>query len=922
MSSIYPNLVVGQCVAHAEMGVGVFVGLGAEGYARVFFQRHGERQVPLTTLVQEQSWEEQVVANVRPATPDALLRLWLAVEAEQLPLLENGASLTAAKVDLLPHQIVLTYRIANASPRRFLVADSVGLGKTIETALILRELASRGELTRALMVVPAGLVENWRRELNDTFHLDFEVFGSEGDVTDRKSNAFAKHNRLIASIDTLKRPARVKRLLEAPLWDLIVFDEAHHLTAYRSGNRVTRTQNFRLGEELRNHSRDLLLLSATPHQGDHFRFWMLIRLLNPSLFESADDMVDNRHRLNAVAFRRTQADACDSHGNPLFARRQVHTQAFHLTEPERRFYEALMDYIREGYDLAETAGNKGRALGFVMTIFQKIAASSFAAVGATLRRRLLMLTIHEAIVCDDNLDVDGRDRALNEARQLIRAMFNLSADAIGRAETDRLLADARVQLLRKLGEDIPEDRTDGESAAAGEEETAAALVSVAIPAERCRIQELLAMLPTKDESKTQELLRGVGALWAVHPDEKIVIFTTYLGSVDTLRAAIETRFQGVGVEVLKGGDHGAKLAAERRFRRPNGPRVLICTAAGREGINLQFARVLFNHDLPWNPMDIEQRIGRIHRYGQVHTAQVYNIVSADTIEGKIFLLLEEKLREIGKALGKVDERGQITEDLREQVLGQLSERLSYVKLYQDAVRDPTLRRSRQELDVALENARTARQVVSELFQDLEGFRLDEYKQFDDGGKGMERLLRFVQEGVQAAGGSVTCKGPTLYEATIEGSQVRFTTDRDRAKEDDNLTLLGIEHPLVRLLMQKQRDFPAGQRCLVGRVVGERAVRGALSVWHVQIHGGKGQYHQRIVTIGINEEWERSRPVERLAETLRDLAPAREWLLEARQRTELVRTVIPEMVRRDLTHGGLLANGASISNRLLAWVELV
>ena len=177
MSSISPSLVVGQSVAHAEMGVGVFVGLGAEGYARVFFQRHGERQVPVTALVQEQSWEEQVVANVQPATPEALLRLWLALEAEQLPLMESGATLTAAKVDLLPHQIVLTYRIANASPRRFLVADSVGLGKTIETALILRELASRGELTRALMIVPAGLVDNWRRELNETFHLDFEVFG-------------------------------------------------------------------------------------------------------------------------------------------------------------------------------------------------------------------------------------------------------------------------------------------------------------------------------------------------------------------------------------------------------------------------------------------------------------------------------------------------------------------------------------------------------------------------------------------------------------------------------------------------------------------------------------------------------------------------------------------------------------------------
>ena len=159
------------------------------------------------------TWEEEIIANIRPSTPEDLKRLWLAIEAEELPLLENAATLTAAKVDLLPHQIVLTHKIANSSSRRFLIADSVGLGKTIETAFVLRELASRGELTRALMVVPAGLVNNWQRELNETFHLDFEVFGSEGDVTDRKTNAFAKHNRLIASIDTLKRPSRLHRLL-------------------------------------------------------------------------------------------------------------------------------------------------------------------------------------------------------------------------------------------------------------------------------------------------------------------------------------------------------------------------------------------------------------------------------------------------------------------------------------------------------------------------------------------------------------------------------------------------------------------------------------------------------------------------------------------------------------------------------------
>ncbi len=307
MSNGSPEPSVGDRVSHPELGIGVFIGPELGGYSRVFFQRYGERQVPLSSLTQTQTWDEEVIARVQPATHEDLNRLWLALEAEQLPLLENAATLTAAKVDVLPHQIVLTYRIASATPRRFLVADAVGLGKTIETALVLRELACRGELTRALMVVPAGLVNNWRRELNDTFHLDFEVFGSAGDVTDRRSNAFAKHNRLIASIDTLKRPNRVKRLQEAAPWDLIVFDEAHHLTAVQTGNKVTKTQNFRLAEALREHCRDMLLLSATPHQGDHFRFWMLIRLLNPALFLNTQDMIDNRFRLNSIGSR-SQSD--------------------------------------------------------------------------------------------------------------------------------------------------------------------------------------------------------------------------------------------------------------------------------------------------------------------------------------------------------------------------------------------------------------------------------------------------------------------------------------------------------------------------------------------------------------------------------------------------------------------------------------
>jgi hypothetical protein len=155
--------------------------------------------------------------------------------------------------------------------------------------------------------------------------------------------------------------------------------------------------------------------------------------------------------------------------------------------PETRFYEALLQYLRDGYNLAAARGGKGRALGFVMTIFQKIAASSFAAVGATLRRRLLSLTVHEAIVCDQNLDVDGRERALSDARRLIHEMYDIPADPLGKAEEERLLADSRVKLLRRLGERFESEAREGETQASAGEESAAMYVSLALPEEPQRI---------------------------------------------------------------------------------------------------------------------------------------------------------------------------------------------------------------------------------------------------------------------------------------------------------------------------------------------------------------------------------------------------------------------------------------------------
>ena len=185
----------------------------------------------------------------------------------------------------------------------------------------------------------------------------------------------------------------------------------------------------------------------------------------------------------------------------------------------------------------------------------------------------------------------------------IHSIYSLGTDAVSRAEVDKIIADGKMQILkrRKQG-DAPAETTpiqdESEFPADASEETAANMVAVALPEERRRIRELLQRCPGERETKASVLVDALSLMWRVNPEEKIVIFATYLGSVDNIKDAINQAFPGKGVEILKGGDHGAKTAAQRRFRRNDGSRVLICTAAGREGINLQFARILFNYDLP------------------------------------------------------------------------------------------------------------------------------------------------------------------------------------------------------------------------------------------------------------------------------------------------------------------------------------
>ena len=462
----------------------------------------------------------------------------------------------------------------------------------------------------------------------------------------------------------------------------------------------------------------------------------------------------------------------------------------------------------------------------------------------------------------------------------------------------------------------------------------AALKDLVEQARRVREQandsKLAALKKCLGEAQFLELKDGRG---------KLLLFTEHRDTLTYVREHLE-KWGYSTCEIHGGMNPHERKRAQELFR--TSAQVCVATEAAGEGINLQFARVLFNYDLPWNPMDLEQRIGRIHRYGQRHTAQVYNLVATDTIEGQIFLLLEEKLHGIAQTLGKVDEHGQVAEDLRAQVLGQLSSRLSYNRLYQEAILDPSPKRTRQELEVAMTNANLAREVVFELFQDLDKFNLGDYKRFDDEGRGMRRLVAFVQRAARLDGGEFRPRGKDVFELVLPAGAsphadmpgqdtLLFTTDRDKALQQEDLNLLGLEHPVVKQWLDRYTSLNPEERALIGNIEGNGdetglPVRdtqtGLITIWQVVVHGKGGQVQQRIVRLDISPTGERSPYLERLSKDLLKACPCRKGVSRERDTvSRLVNGTASELLHRELVYSGFLPEGASYSSKLLACLEV-
>ncbi len=586
------------------------------------------------------------------------------VEGERLSYghLFNPAFATEiSEIDPLPHQRIAVYQRMLPLPRmRFLLADDAGAGKTIMTGLYLRESLSRRTIRRVLVAAPAGLVGNWQRELHTLFHLRFKIVVG-ADARDDNPFVGTHSDRVVVSIDSLRAPHLFAALRDprvAP-YDLVVFDEAHKLAANRDPDGAFRpTDRYRLAEavagvrELPDDWRlpwaahHLLLLTATPHMGKDYPYYCLWRLLEPELFSTETAFARfPRESRDRYFIRRVKEEMVDLRGQPLYPERRCDTVSYELSQgdiSEQALYDRTTTYIRHHYNQARLLNRQ--AARFAMTIFQRRLASSTWALLCSFRHRLAKL--------DALIDAVQSGR-ISEA-ELRRQQERLN----------RNLRDGRlVDLLATTTADEETSIAGGEEHEASEAEALGAVIATDLAelrVERDRVRELIALAEAVHASGRESKFERM-AEWLRAPqyrDQKVVLYTEHRDTLDFLIRRLEGMGYAGQVACIHGGlGFEERDAQVERFRRPHdaeqqGARFFIGTDAAAEGINLQFCWILINYDVPWNPARLEQRMGRIHRYGQKRDrVAIINLVAGKTREGRVIKTLLDKLEEIRKQLG-------------------------------------------------------------------------------------------------------------------------------------------------------------------------------------------------------------------------------------------------------------------------------
>jgi superfamily II DNA or RNA helicase len=547
------------------------------------------------------------------------IRLGLAYEYDPL------FSLSIARVDPLPHQLEAVYDYFLKLPRiRFLLADDPGAGKTIMAGLLIKELKVRGLIKRVLIVTPANLTFQWQREMKDKFREDFEVVRGEVLRANYGMNPWQEKNQVITSLSWVSRIEDARDSLLRSHWDLIIVDEAHKMSA---AGRDKKTLAYQLGEALGEMTDHYLLMTATPHKGDPENFCLFLELLDKDVYGDVKSIEEAMKRHEAPFYLRRVKEALVSFPDAetgqvkaLFTKRIVKTTEFQIDADEWDFYDALTRYV-EDQSIKASADNspRGRAIGFTMAMLQRRFASSVRAVRKSLER-------------------------LKERRE-------------------KILADPQAYRQEQMMKKVPEnfDELEEEEQERIIQELEDVVASVDPEALRREIVQLAALIRQAEElerreveSKLVKLRESLGENGVFDdPKMKLLVFTEHKETLDYLVEKL--REWGLTVTQIHGGmkigdrdTPGTRIHAERAFREEC--QVMVATEAAGEGINLQFCWLMINYDIPWNPVRLEQRMGRIHRYGQEKDCLVFNFVATNTREGRVLQKLFQRLREIENAL--------------------------------------------------------------------------------------------------------------------------------------------------------------------------------------------------------------------------------------------------------------------------------
>ena len=834
---------------------------GATQHLVEFWHEAGSRWLPWQRLRPIRSVDHSLAVGYvqGPDAAESLRLRNLAYALEGWTAATGG--LGRLDIDPLPHQLHVVHTILSSGTLNWMIADDVGLGKTIEVGLILAALW-RQRWRRFLLVVPAGLTRQWQEELQEKFGLDdFVVYGEQ--FNPGNAAQWARQDRVIVSVDRAKSDEHRQNFARADRWDLTVFDEAHWLTRRETGWQYQRTQRYQLAEQLRSSSDNVLLLSGTPHQGRDDQFRALLELLRPGT-EWRKRFANLRREpeiVGSLVVRNRKADVTDIDGRFIFRGKTTRRIVVEPTDEEIAFDAALQSYLRAGYRASALVPSEtGRAIGFVMTIYRKLAASSIAAIAVALRRRMARL--------------DGLPIAAGYV-----------PDPTGRNEE----SDARYV------------ETDEDVAAGGGE------ASEFFHGERVALGDLVVLAGqlAERDSKVATFFDDVLPGLLKHDSRgKVLIFTEYRTTQDVLVDGLRQRYGADAVDIIRGGQPmWQRRDIVDRFN--DDLQFLVSTEAGGEGLNMQRrCNVMVNFDLPWNPMRLVQRVGRLYRYGQKERVVVFNLEVSDTLDQSILGGMYERLENVAASMAPVS--GENAEGLVEDIIGQLVGALdvdAVLTAASTAGRDAT----EEEIERALERAREAAEKQDELLRYASGFDPDALQGMLP--VGVEHLKAFAEaafrrNGIEVAsrlyGGDVWEVRPPEWIRDRFGypTTLRVAFEREKARRA-KAPLFDGEHPLFRHLIELARDvtkpgatavvpLPNGARCYTALVrtlddAGRALRQDYVCVWV-----------ERDGTARVNDaQWARwlLEPMDDLSASARGIGKAGVDRLHA-----LVETVVKERVR--------------------------